>query len=721
MPNHQQFFFRIEGMDCAEEVKILKSELGRLVDADSQLKFDILNQRLEVDLREAGDSHSALSEETLLQAIHRTGMKATPWLSDALNNKTSDQVWFRNPRVLVILLSGVCLGGGVLSQLVWGASSDGLPWLSPSRIFYSFAILTGLFLFLPKAFLAARHLRPDMHLLMTIAMAGAIFIDEWFEAATISFLFAFSILMESWSVERARKAVSSLLELSPTHARKKLKDGSLVNVAASELEQGEVFVVHPGEKIPLDGTVLEGQSEVDQSPITGESQPVEKSAGAEVFGGTINASGVLTVQAIRRFDDSTLAHIIRMVSEAQSRRAASEKWVEKFAHVYTPVVIGLALLVAIIPPLLFGAWQVWFYRSLVLLVIACPCALVISTPVCIVAALTAAARNGILIKGGIFVELPARIRAIAFDKTGTLTEGKPQVLRVSSLTELSSDQVVQLIASLEAASDHPLARAMIKAARKRNLSLNEVSDLTVLPGKGLWGVVQGTKYWVGSPRLLREQGHEIQGLLDAIENETLSGSSVVVLGKEDQICGYVVLADRLRSQAATAIKLLREQEVEYVVMLTGDNQATADQMGRQAGVDEIVSELLPNEKVEQVERLVDTYEQVAMVGDGVNDAPALGRSSLGIAMARTGSDATIETSDITLMTDDLSKLPWLFNHSSRTVTTIRQNVWLAVGIKSLLVALTMVGYSSLWVAIAGDMGTSLLVIFNALRLLKPNP
>jgi Cd2+/Zn2+-exporting ATPase len=512
------------------------------------------------------------------------------------------------------------------------------------------------------------------------------------------------------------------MDLAPPVARVRRSDGREEAVSPDQVPVGTVFVVRPGEKLPLDGRVIAGQSEVNQAPITGESVPLPKGPGDPVFAGTINGNGALEAECTKPAADTTLAHIIRMVGAAQSRRAPSERWVEAFARYYTPAVMALALGVLLVPPLLLGAsWAEWTYRALVLLVIACPCALVISTPVSIVAALASAARHGVLIKGGVYVEAPARVRAVAFDKTGTLTEGRPGVVEVVPLNGHDEREVLERVAAMEARSSHPIARAISAHAEAQGVRPAPAEDFRQVPGKGATARFDGRRFWVGSHRYLEERGQETPDVHDRLAAMSGTGRTVVVVGNDDHVCGLMALADVIRPPARRVIAELRAAGVEHVVMLTGDNRGTAEAVARAVGVDEVLAELLPEDKVRAMEELVARYGSVAMVGDGVNDAPALGRATVGIAMGAAGSDAAIETADIALMSDDLGKLPWLVRHSRHTLGVIRQNVALSLGVKGVFVALTFVGLTSLWAAIAADMGASLLVIFNGLRLLGDHP
>jgi Cd2+/Zn2+-exporting ATPase len=415
-----------------------------------------------------------------------------------------------------------------------------------------------------------------------------------------------------------------------------------------------------------------------------------------------------------------LARIIRMVEEAHARRAPSEQWVESFARIYTPAVMVLALAVFLVPPLLLGGqWADWFYRALVLLVIACPCALVISTPVSIVAALASAARAGVLIKGGAFIELPARLNAIALDKTGTITRGEPQVVRVVPLDTHTEEELLARAAALEARATHPLARAIIDHAKKLGVAPIAALDVQVLQGKGLTGTFDGKTFWLGSHRYAVERGQDTPEIAARAEGLEADGKTVIVVGNDRHVCGLIAVADTVRPQARKLVADLRAAGIGHVIMLTGDNRVTAEAIAREVGIDEVHAELLPEDKLHKIEALVEKYRQVAMVGDGINDAPALARANLGIAMGAIGSDAAIETADIALMTDDVSKLPSLVRHSKRALAIIRQNIAFSLGVKAIFVVLTFAGMASLWGAIAADVGASLLVVFNALRLLRP--
>ncbi len=705
-----------------EEVAILKREVGPMVGGEAHLAFDILNAKMIVT-PEADE----VDTDAIIRMVGETGMQAAVWQDDP--DEEVGGFWVRRGRFVLMVVSGACALAGFLSNAIYAGSvmaalgSEGLgqthqtPWLSMAL--YTSGIMAALRYVAPKAWFAMRRLRPDMNALMTIAVIGAILIGEWFEAATVSFLFAVSLTLESWSVGRARRAIGALMDLTPPVAHLKQPDGSEQTVTPASVAVGAVVIVKPGERVPVDGRVVGGESAVNQAPITGESQPVHKKTDDPVFAGAINGDGALEIECNKTAGDTTLAHIIRMVGEAQSKRAPSEQWVERFARVYTPIILGLAVLVFLLPPLLFDlSWTDWGYRALVLLVIGCPCALVISTPVSIIAALAASARNGVLVKGGVYMEAPAHLSAIAFDKTGTLTQGKPAIVAIDPLDGHTEEELLARASAMEARSDHPLARAITACAKARGVPIIPAEDFQVIQGKGATARFNGELFWLGSHRYLEERRQETEAVHQLLEARSKAGYSVVLIGNDTHVCGILSIADAIRPETRAALQALKDSGIQHLVMLTGDNEGTAHAIAEEAGVNEVHADLLPEDKVAVVESLVSGYQHVAMIGDGVNDAPAMGRATLGIAMGAVGSDAAIETADIALMSDDLAKLPWLINHARRTLSVIRQNIIFALLVKAIFVIFTFGGLASLWAAIAADMGTSLLVTTNGLRLLR---
>ncbi|GMW01645.1 MAG: hypothetical protein AMXMBFR84_27820 [Candidatus Hydrogenedentota bacterium] len=714
--------FKIRGMDCAEEIAILKRELGPLVGGEECISFDLLNARITI-----APAKKDIRDEAIIAAVARTGMQATPWQAHMRNATASNSLWQRHGRTLFVILGGLATFAGFLIHVQYhgflhafaSSGSAGHRFPFPTLVLYGAGILASGWHIFPKAWNSARRIRPDMNLLMTVAVIGAIAIGEWLEAAVVTLLFGVALLLESWSVGRARKAISALMEVASPTARCLLDDGGIKEMEIADVPVGTAVLVKPGEKIPLDGTVTKGSTTVNQAPITGESKLEAKDVGDTVFAGSVNEQGSFEFRTTKLATDTTIARIVRMVEEAQSRRAPSEQWVEKFARYYTPIMMGLSVLVMIVPPIVFGgAWATWFYQGLVLLVIACPCALVISTPVSIVAGLSSAARAGVLIKGGVFLEAPAQLRAIAMDKTGTLTRGQPEVQLVVPLSGHSAYEVLERAAALESQSEHPLARAILRRADADSVRFTPAAGFQAIKGKGAKGYINGSLYWIGSHRLLHELGQEDERIHEEAQRLENAGHSVIIVGNDKHVCGLISVADAVRPESREIVLALKDAGIQKVIMLTGDNYGTAEAIADEVGVDDVEAELLPEDKVEAVQRLVTAFGKVAMVGDGINDAPALAAASVGIAMGAAGTDAALETADIALMSDDLSKLPWLIKHSKRTLRIIRQNIIFALGLKAVFIILSLAGAATLWMAIAADMGASLLVIFNGLRLLN---
>lgn len=589
---------------------------------------------------------------------------------------------------------------------------------------YLAAMLTGGWFLLPKAGRAIRQLRPDINLLVVIASIGAAIIGEWAEAATVVFMFGVAEWLEGWADRRADRATEALLEIAPKTARVK-RDGSFTEVAVEEVRIDETIAVQSGMNIPLDGEVVTGESSVNQAPITGESVPVDKAEGDTVFAGTINGEGSLEILVTKTSGHTTLARIIRLVKEAQEQKAPTQRFVDVFARYYTPLVTVLALLVFLVPPLLFsGDWSIWLYRSCALLIIACPCALVISTPVSIVAGLTALAKRGVLVKGGAHLESVAKLTALALDKTGTITEGKPQLQAIEVLGENSAHDVLKIAAAIDDHSSHPLAKAVVAHAHLQKIDYQRADNYQSHSGRGASGEIDGHSYFVGNHRYTHELGvcsDEIERRLATIEK---NGQSVVVVGHsphddcQGEVIGIIATGDTVRAHAKEAIQALHLSGVKSIVMLSGDNQRTVDAIAQQVGLDEARGDLLPDDKVAAVRSLLETHAAVGMVGDGVNDAPAMAVATVGIAMGAAGTDAAIETADIALMEDDLGKIAETIRLGRRTMGIIRFNITFALGLKVLFLVLALTGHTSLWLAIMADTGATLLVVANSLRLLR---
>ena len=571
-----------------------------------------------------------------------------------------------------------------------------------------------------KAFKALRSATLDMNVLMSVAVVGALAIDRWAEGATVIVLFSIALMLETYSTARTRRAISSMLQLRPEEASILADEGERL-LPAREVVPGMRVLVRPGERIPVDGTVLEGRSAVDEAPITGESAPAEKDPGDQVFAGSINTGGSLVVRSTRAFEDTTLARIVHLIEEADRARAPVQQFVDRFARVYTPAVMVLATGVALLPPMMTGQpFGDWIYRGLVLLVIACPCALVISTPVSVVSALTNAARHGILIKGGLHIETLSRVRAVAFDKTGTLTEGKPRLTDIIALDTMPETEILRYVAALEVRSEHHLAGAVLREAALRDLRFGDLSldAFESIPGRGVRASINGSAYLVASPKALAGNHALLRPeVLSRLERLERDGKSTLVFVGGEQVLGILAARDTVRQWSRAVVDQLHGLGVAETVILSGDRSASTARAAAETAVRGHRGELLPEEKVAAVEVLKDRHGVVAMVGDGINDAPALAAASVGIAMGGTGTDTAMETADVVLMGDSIEKLPDLLRLSRRALAVIRQNIALALALKLLFLGLTLAGHATLWMAVLADDGAALAVILNGLRLL----
>lgn len=562
----------------------------------------------------------------------------------------------------------------------------------------------------------------DMRALMTVAIIGAAIIGEWSEGAVVVILFAISEVLERYSMDKARASIRSLMDIAPKEALVR-RNGREYSIHVNEIEVGDIMIVKPGEKIAMDGEVVSGFSSVNQAAITGESVPADKSAGDEVFAGTLNGEGLIDVKITKLVDDTTIAKIIHLVEEAQAEKAPSQAFVDRFAKYYTPIIILVAFLVAIVPPLFFGAgWSEWIYQGLAVLVVGCPCALVISTPVSIVTAIGNAAKHGVLVKGGVHLEEMGMLKAVAFDKTGTLTKGVPAVTDIKFSAGENSSGLFAVIAALENKSQHPLASAIVRKADTDTVPYMDkvIEDFTSVTGKGLKGTVDGIVYYIGSPKYLEEH---VEGGIPAEAAEEISrlqseGKTVIVAGNDSEVLALIAVADEVRESSREVVSRLHELGIEKTIMLTGDNKGTAAAIGSQAGVTDIESDLLPEDKLNFVKDLQTNHGKVAMVGDGINDAPALAAATVGVAMGGAGTDTALETADIALMADDLKKLPFTIKLSRKTLAIIKQNIAFSIGVKLLALLLVIPGWLTLWIAIFADMGATLIVTLNGLRLLR---
>lgn len=692
--------FRIEAMDCPTEQTLIQNKLGKLAGVQ-QLEFNLINRVL-------GVTHNLPGTEPITEAIKSLGMHAEPLEAgvDAPAPAAVKKHWWP------LALSGLTALGAEVIHFT-SAAPD---WVV--AIVALVSILSGGLGTYKKGWIALKNRNLNINALMSIAVTGAILIGQWPEAAMVMFLFTVAELIEARSLDRARNAISGLMQMTPEQATVLQADGNWREQEVKSVELGARVRVKPGERIALDGAVVSGSSTIDQAPITGESLPVEKTVGDKVFAGTINQAGSLEYTVTAAANNSTLARIIHAVEQAQGARAPTQRFVDQFSKIYTPAVFVFALAVAIIPPLFMGAaWFDWIYRALVLLVVACPCALVISTPVTIVSGLAAAARKGILVKGGVYLEGGFKLDYLALDKTGTITHGKPVQTDYLCLEATAESTAPAIAAALAGRSDHPVSLAIANAAVDKNSTAPIVDNFEALGGRGVKGEIDGQTYHLGNHRLVEELGlcsPQLEEKLFALEKQ---GKSVVLLLDRAGPLALFAVADTVKESSREAIRQLHALGVK-TLMLTGDNVHTAEAIAAQVGIDEARGDLLPTDKLQAIEDLYKKGHRVGMVGDGINDAPALARAEIGFAMAAAGTDTAIETADVALMDDDLRKIPAFISLSRNTASILKQNIALALVIKAIFLGVTFAGLATMWMAVFADMGVSLLVVFNGLRLLR---
>ncbi|MUG73303.1 heavy metal translocating P-type ATPase [Paenibacillus validus] len=688
--------YRVQGFTCTNCAGIFEKNVKGLPGVkDAQVNF--------------GASKITVYGSTTVEDLEKAGafesLKVTPEKQRTIERKKP--FWQEHWNVLVsaaLLAVGYFLGeGSILSAVIFAAS-----------------ILIGGYDLFKKGLKNLFRLLFDMNTLMTVAIIGAAAIGKWGEGATVVILFAISEVLERYSMEKARQSIRSLMDIAPKEAL--IRRGSEeITVSVDDIQVGDVMIVKPGQKLAMDGVVIKGTSTINQAAITGESVPVTKTIDDEVFAGTLNEEGLLEVKVTKHVEDTTISKIIHLVEEAQAERAPSQAFVDRFAKYYTPAIMILALGIAVVPPLFVGAdWGDWVYRGLALLVVGCPCALVISTPVSIVTAIGNAAKNGVLIKGGIHLEEAGRLAAIAFDKTGTLTKGFPEVTNVHTFGTKDEKELLAIAAVIEKGSQHPLASAIVRKAENLGADLSlAVEAFQSITGKGVKAKVNEELYYVGSPKLFAElhsdMNVETNQRIEALQKQ---GKTVMVLRTEQQVLAVIAVADEVRDSSKDVIKQLHEIGIKKTIMLTGDNQATAEAIGNRLNVTDVKADLMPQDKLDYIKQLRKDYGNVAMIGDGVNDAPALAASTVGIAMGGAGTDTALETADIALMADDLGKLPYTIRLSRKTLAIIKQNITFSLGIKLVALALIVPGWLTLWMAIFADMGATLIVTLNSLRLLR---
>lgn len=689
----------IGGMDCADCAQKVRKVVA-VMPGVFKAELNFASAVLEV---EHDRSHAPLG--AIIDTITQLGYSAKPIGSAP----TTKAFWTSKKTILTIGSGGALLLGTIISF------ANG-----PESLAIAFYVITmGMAgFYVARSAMYSLKLRTlDMNFLMTAAAIGAAAIGQWAEGATVVFLFSLGNTLQSFSLDRTRRAIQQLMKLAPDEATV-LRNGQEMRVAVEQVQVGETVIIRPGERVPVDGTVFSGSSAVSEAAITGESVPADKQAGDRVFAGSHNEDGVLHVNSAEQAQNSAISRIIRLVEEAQASRAPSQQIIDRFARYYTPAVVGGALLVATIPILLGAPAEVWVYRALALLIIACPCALVISTPVSLVSAIGAATRHGVLIKDGAALEKLGTLKVIAFDKTGTLTKGRPRLKKVHTLNGYSQEEALRITASIERNSTHPLARAIVQGAVTQKLELLPVNGFSTLSGRGVKGTIDGELFTAGKPQLFRENFAGMALPDDEILSAEDRGETVVLLAKESEAIAVITLSDEARETAGATVQSLRDIGIEQVIMLTGDNAKSAARISAELKIDEYFSDLLPEGKVDIVKRIQKTRGNVGLIGDGINDAPALATADVGIGMGAIGSDITLETADVALLSDDISKIPYSVSLSRKTLRVIKQNIFVSIAVKAVFITLAPFGLITLWLAVLADTGISLLVTANGMRLFR---
>ena len=692
----------IESMCCENEARVVKNSVQEMNGVNG-CDVNLVSRSIKVSY-----DPSLISVKDLLKAVDKTGMKAS------LKKEEKEErpaVWWRQPRLLALIICGFFILSGFFIELIFG-----LPH-GEARLLYGIAVIVGGYYPAKMGLIALKTLTPNIRTLMVVGALGALILGLWGEAALLVLIYSLGDVLEAYATDRVRGAVRALMGLAPKDAAVR-RNGEMITLAVDEIGIGDTIIIKPGERIPLDGEVISGNSSVDQAPITGESIPVSKIPGDEVFAGSINQRGSLEVRVSKPFQDTTLGRIIHYVEEAESRKSGYQRFGETFGRYYTPFMFVLAIVVMILPAIIFGNFSGWFYRGLVVLVVSCSCGIALSIPVSVVAAIANAARHGVLIKGGVYLEIAGNVKAIAFDKTGSLTAGRPVVTDVIPFGGATEEAVLGLASSVESHSEHVLSNAIISRAREKGISVQDITGFEAFPGVGARAFVDGKPYCVGSKTLCADLGITTIDAEEKIKQLEQDGKTLIFVTGPDELLGIIAIRDEIRPEAEGALKRLKEMGVTSLVMLTGDNEHVAQVMAEKAGIDEYGSRLLPDDKVKAIAGLKREHGVVAMVGDGVNDAPAMIESDLGIAMGAAGTDVAIETGDIVLMSDDLSKIPYVLNLSRRTVNNIRQNIIISLTIIGFLVPVALIGWIGLVPGILINEVGGLLVIINGLRLLR---
>ncbi|MDD5434092.1 MAG: cation-translocating P-type ATPase [Nitrospira sp.] len=699
----QENILIIEDMCCDSEARLIRAEIDGLKGIEDS-EINLLSQSLKVRY-----DPSLTSLQNIITTIEKTGMKARLKKDEEIKKVT---VWWKEPRMITLTACGLFILLSLIAEHIFGVSED------KAKFIYGTGILVGGYYPARMGITALRTLKPNIRTLMVAGAIGAIGLGLWEEAAVLIFIYSLGDVLEVFATGKVRSAVKALMELAPKQVLMK-RNGTDVILPLEEVKVGDTIIIKPGDKIPLDGIVLSGFSSADQAPITGESIPVAKRQGDEVFAGSLNQRGALEVKVTKPFNDTTLGRIIHYVEEAETKKSSYQKFGDSFSRYYTPAMFVIAISAMVIPAIFLGNWSGWFYRSLVVLVVSCSCGIALSIPVSVVAAIANAARHGVLIKGGAYIEKASSIRAVAFDKTGSLTSGKPVITDIISFGDIKEDELMSLAASMESRSEHILANTIINFALKKGIHIKEVEVFEAIPGMGAKGLIGGTPYCVGNKGFCEETGavikSEVEKMIERLEEE---GKTLIMLTKEGEIIGLIAVRDEIKANARKSLEDLRDIGIKNLIMLTGDNEDVAKVIAEKAGINNYLARLMPEGKVNAIKDLKEQYDNVAMVGDGVNDAPAMIASDLGIAMGAAGTGVAIETGDIVLMSDDLSKIPYVLDLSRRTVNNIKQNIIISLTIISFLVPIALTGWIGLVPGLLINEVGGLLVIINGLRLLR---
>jgi len=711
---------KVKGIDCPEcarDIQAAVSDVSGVHLAEVNFAAQKLKVEYEPDdaiLQNVFAALTRLGHPGVADDEHLSSMIEVSGPITETQKKPALIPWWKQPRNVLLAIAGAITILTLIAEWTHLGLSETL-----AKVLYGIAVIIGGIYPDKSGFAALRHGRLTINTLLIVGAIGAIYLGLWEEAAGLVVIFSLGDVLEAYAVDKARGSIQALVALAPQEATV-LKNGVETRVQVEQVKAGDIVLVKPGQKIPVDGVVVSGSSSVDQSSITGESIPVEKHAEDEVFASTLNGRGALEIKVTKLAKDTTLAKIIRQVEDAQMKKGAAQRFSEKFGQIYTPFMFILAILMAAVPPVIFGQpFEAWLYRALVVLVVSCSCSLVLSVPIAIVAGVGNAAKNGVLVKGGIHMETAGRVQVVAFDKTGTLTVGRPTVTDVVSVDGISDEKLLEVAGILEARSEHPLADAILKVTNQKGIALTPVEVFLSLPGRGAKGNIDGKTYYVGNPRLFTEIGLSFAPHLSQVERLQSEGKTVFLVGSSKMILGMIAVADQPKENAREAVAKLKALGVKNIVMLTGDNQVTGEAVGQQIGVDEVRADLLPEDKIEAVKTLQERYGLVAMVGDGVNDAPALAQADVGVVMGVEGTDVALETADIALMADDLDQLVYMIQISRKTVSTIYQNIAFSISVIVFLVASALLGWMTLTTGLLLNEGSALIIIANGVRLLKP--